>query len=374
MKKKVQKMKKGKKLLAEADEKIDSKKAEEIEKSLDKAADGEKDGKVKKALKAVGKMLGKILKSYATNKCCDLIDEMLLGQFKDAVIKIYQDENLGKMSDEEAAKALEEMQKDSKFKAGSDNSKLDSRKDDEESTDMDPKTCEFDILWYEPDKEQSIAAILNDLTVKIQEQAKKTQDEQKELVSKIKEMKLDLKDEDVANFGPAIKTMIGNGMKAEDIMKEVKKMKGEVKESCARLKQEYISHRQKILGESRVYLTEAAKQKMFTQALLESETFRDAVVQQLIEEGWGKALLGKAFNKLSNVIPDEAKKKMKDFGAKAVSTLTSKTLAGLVSLGGLGVSVVTGGWAATLALRAIYAVERHGKQLRNAFERTYTKF
>ena len=66
--------------------------------------------------------------------------------------------------------------------------------------------------------------------------------------------------------------------------------------------------------------------------------------------------------------------KIKDFGVKTIKALTDKTFQGIVSLGGLSISVLTGGWGATLALKAIYAVERHGKVLANAFERQFTKF
>ena len=37
-------------------------------------------------------------------------------------------------------------------------------------------------------------------------------------------------------------------------------------------------------------------------------------------------------------------------------------------------SVATGGWGAALLLRCTYALERHGKSLRNSFERQWTKF
>jgi hypothetical protein len=104
--------------------------------------------------------------------------------------------------------------------------------------------------------------------------------------------------------------------------------------------------------------------------LCERQEFQNLVLEQLLNEGF----FGKAFDKFKSKISDKAKQKIKDFGAKTIKTLTSKTTSAILSLGGIALSVATGGWAATLALKAIYMVERHGKVLRNAFERQYTRF
>lgn len=66
--------------------------------------------------------------------------------------------------------------------------------------------------------------------------------------------------------------------------------------------------------------------------------------------------------------------KLKTKSLEAVKLLTSKTLSGIVSLAGIGVSIFTGGLGAALVLRAIYAVEKHGKVLSNAFEKQFTRF
>ena len=45
-------------------------------------------------------------------------------------------------------------------------------------------------------------------------------------------MKIDgLKDEDIVNFGPVLKSMVDSGKNADDIAKKLKELKGDVKES-----------------------------------------------------------------------------------------------------------------------------------------------
>lgn len=342
----------------------------DISKELESNEELKKDSKLKKAAMAVWSVLEKPLKTFAVNKAGDLIDEILLGQFKDSLLKVYKDEKLDKMSDEEASKELEELQKDANFKKGVENAQLDSRKDDNESTAIDKKSIKFQAIWYAEKDDENVAKAINDLVVDMQKEAKKLEDDQKELASKLKSMKIDnLKDEDIVNFGPVLKSMVDNGKKADDIAKKLKELKGDVKESI----QSYLSCRRicssALLKES-TQLTEKQKQEVFISALLESKVFQDAMCQQLISEGF----FGDAFKKLSNKIPDKFKQKVKDFSAKTLKTLGSGTFQGLLSLGGIAMSVATGGWGAALLLRCTYALERHGKSLRNSFERQWTKF
>lgn len=60
---------------------------------------------------------------------------------------------------------------------------------------------------------------------------------------------------------------------------------------------------------------------------------------------------------------------MKDFGAKALAVVSDKGVAGILSLAGIGLGVLTGGWGAQLALSAMYAIQRHGKNLKATFDR-----
>ena len=195
------------------------------------------------------------------------------------------------------------------------------------------------------------------------------ENEQKTAVAEIKKLKIkDITDEDIANFGPILSQMIKDKKSSDEITKKLKELRSGVKESIN--KQISILKNKALLTESKFILTEKIKNELTIKALCERQEFQNLVVEQLINEGF----FGKAFDKFTSKISDKVKQKIKDFGAKTIKTITSKTTSAILSLGGIALSVATGGWAATLALKAIYAVERHGKVLRNAFERQYTRF
>lgn len=349
-----------------------------------------KDGIIKKVgektwgvVKAIGKALGKAVQSYAADKAGDLIDELLLGQFKDSMVDIYKSEKLDKMSDDDAQKVYADLAKDDpKFKRGEERSNLSSRKDENASTEVDESTATFSALWYSNKKDENLGKQLSELVTEIQQNAKDTEKQQKELASKLKSMKVKVTDEDFANYGPMLAKAVADGNSAEEISNNLKKLKGEVKESYTakinRIK------KQAMLVESRFLLTEDIKQKALLESIVMTDAFQAVVADymmknHLITEGfWSKALKAAGGAAAGAVIykmmPSKWKDKVKDFSQKAVKILTDKTLSGIVSLGGLAVSTITGGWGATLALKAIYAVERHGKVLANAFERQFTRF
>lgn len=146
-------------------------------------------------------------------------------------------------------------------------------------------------------------------------------------------------------------------------------MKKEVKESLSRSWKKKPS---KFVLES--YSPDARRRKRKTEALLESETFLALVCpEELVSEGF-RALAGKAFSRIAAMVPDKAKQKMKDFGAKALAVVSDKGVAGILSLAGIGLGVLTGGWGAQLALSAMYAIQRHGKNLKATFDRQFAAF
>ena len=340
------------------------------------------DSKTMKIVKAIGKALSKALKSYTCNKAGDLIDELLLGQFKDSMVDIYKKEKLDSMSEEDAQKTYAMLSKEnSQFRQGEEYSKLDNRRDDNTSSEVNPETEKFFALWYSNKKDENIGKQISDLVAEIQQSAKETEDEQKKLAAKLKSMKVNVSDEDFANFGPMLAKAVADGNSTEEINKNLKKLKSEVKESC-QIKINKLK-RKALLTESKFLLTEDIKRKVFIKSLLETDEFKNVIATQLIKEGlitegfWSKALAvaggAAASAVVYKLLPDKVKQKVKDFSQKTVKFLTNKTLAGILSLGGLGLSAATGGWGATMVIRAMYAVERHGKQLSNAFERQFTR-
>lgn len=361
------------KALHEADEKLNLN-ADEIinDKALEKEG-VEKDSTAWKITKAIGKMLGKALTNYSADKAGDLIDELLVGQFKDSLIDIYKKEKFNNMSDEDAKKELEEMQKNSKFKQGSEYSKLDSRKDDVTSTEIDSDKSMYSAAWFSADKDENVGKVLSDLVATIQKQAKETEEQQTKLKSDLKAMKVDISDEDFNNFGPVLLKMVDEKKSTDEIKKKLEELKKGVKESCDWYVYQY--KKSALLTESKFMLTEDLKQQILFRSICENKDFQDACCYMickdiLLTEGWALD----AFKKVSGLIPDKVKSKVKDFTTKTIQTLTSKTMNGILALGGLAAAIYTGGWAATAILRVMYIIEKQGKKIRNAFERCYTRF
>lgn len=335
-----------------------------LDELIDKDPELQKDGKLKKAAKAIWNVLKKPLSSFAANKAGDLIDEVLLGQFKDSMMDIYKNEKLDGLDEDGLKTELDELSKDSSFKQGTEMSKLDSRKDDNASTDIDPKSTRYSAIWFSKEKDMNVTSILSQIVADIQKQAKQIEDQQKELESTLKKMKVPgLTDEDMKTYGPALKQLVDEKKSAKEISKALEKMKKEVKESYdASIRG--LMMRSTMLNESFV-LTESTKNVVMTNALLESQTFQSLIYEKMLNEGIFSSL-GSLAKKAGNVV--------KDFGAKAIKTVTNKSLQGILSLGGIAVGVFTGGLAAELVIKAMYAVERHGKVLRNAFERQFKRF
>lgn len=107
------------------------------------------------------------IKRFGTNKAADWLDELLGGQLKDALVKIFSDEKLSKMDDAEAAKFLEELKNDKDFKAGKANSAHQDTKDSATETGIDPKSELFRVVWWSKDKSTSVASILNSVAAEV---------------------------------------------------------------------------------------------------------------------------------------------------------------------------------------------------------------
>lgn len=255
------------------------------------------------------------------------------------------------MDDAESAKYLEELKNDRDFKTGKANAEHQAAKDTATETEIDPKSELFRVVWWSKDKSASVASILTAVATEVQKKAVEAEKRKKELPAKLKKLGVQLKQEDLDAYGPALEALVDKGADKKAVEAAVEKMKKEVKESLSRSWKKQPS---KFVLESRS--PEARRRKRKTEALLESETFLALVCpEELVAEGF-KALVGKAFSKVSAMVPDKAKQKMKDFGAKALAAVSDKGVAGMLSLAGIGVGVLTGGWGVALALTAMYAI------------------
>ena len=228
------------------------------------------------------KILKNAASNYAKDKTGDLLDELFLGNFKDACIDVLKREKTEKMSDEEVEKILSELEDSSDYKKAKDYAQLDSRKDDNTDTNIDTTSESFFVMWHSKDKNADLGKTLSQLVAEIQEAAKKTEEQQKTLVAELKKMKIDAKDEDVANFGPVLLDMINNKKSADEIKKKLEELRNQVKESFD-LK---IIQRQSMLLESgqSMIITEDEKSQFLLEAILENEDFQNSVANMMINE------------------------------------------------------------------------------------------
>ena len=332
---------------------------------IDNAKDNAQESSLKDKLL---KILKNAAANYAKDKTGDLLDELFLGNFKDACIDVLKKEKTEKMSDEDVEKVLSELEASADYKKAKDYADLDSRKDDNTDTNIDPTSEQFFVMWHSKDKDADLGKTLSQLVAEIQETAKKIEEQQKTLVAELKKLKIDATDEDVANFGPVLLDMVNAKKDAKEIQKKLNELKGQVKESY---ELKLIQHQSMLLesGHS-LLITEDEKNQFLLEALLENEEFQNSIANMMINEG----IFGKALGAISKVIPDKVKQKVKDFGSKTIQMVTKGAIGPILSLGGLGLSIITGGWAAATVLKVIYVIEKKGKILRNSFERAYTRF
>lgn len=374
------------KLVPEAKKKKKDKKAkgteekkptsEESKDPADKDAAG-LDEKKKKWYDGLKKIIGAAVKNYTKDKTGKWLNELFLGNFKDAVIDVYERELKGKLNDEkEIDKGFEALKQSKDYKKALDDKALDSRKDDNENADVDEASTQIMALWYSKDKEQNIGKQLSEMVAEIQKAGKKLQEDTEKLKKELEKMKLKLSDEEIANYGPVLFQMLNDKKSADEIKKKVAELKKDIKESMQR--KIIDKYGIKMLNESKFLITEAQQKQFLFEAVCENDIICEAVAQRLIAEGFFKNMLTKVKNsKAAGALKDVTAslgKKMKDLGTKALEGMTKYSIGPILSLGGIAVGIATGGLGAELILKTMDVIERHGKKLRNTFERTYTNF
>ena len=103
--------------------------------------------------------------------------------------------------------------------------------------------------------------------------------------------------------------------------------------------------------------------------VFENKTMTDAIASRLVAEGIFSNMKAKFKAKMSDL-----GKKLKSATMTGLQRLSKSAFGPMLSLVGIGAGILTGGLAAELIVKAMYIIERRGKYLRNAFERTYTKY
>ncbi len=148
---------------------------------------------------------------------------------------MFKKELKSKLDNEKAVdEVLAALEKSPDYKRAAEYKKLDSRKDDNTSTDIDEKSVKIFALWYSDSKEENIGKLISDLVKEIQQSGKKLEDDVSKLKTELKKQKIEVEDDDISKFGPMLMQMLNDKAKPDDIKSALKKLKDNVKESMAR--------------------------------------------------------------------------------------------------------------------------------------------
>ena len=335
-----------------------------ISEKEDKSDDGNDKAKKDGIIKKIANALKTAVSNYTADKAGDLLDELFLGNFKDAVIDVYKNQELRKMDDSQLEETMKQLEENPQYKRGKDYAELDSRKDDNTSTSIDSTSVKLWMMWKSKDEEADLGKTINQIVVDFQKSAVEVEKQKKELVSKLKSMKIDITDEEFSQFGPVLQEVVDKG-DPKEVQKKIKELRKQLKESFDTIMNQR-HFRSIMLNEGKHFLIEEEKQQIMLDALLECKDFQEWLCSSnMVNEG------------LFSAIGDAAKalgKKVKELGGKAIQSVTKGAIMPILSLGSLSASIFTGGWAAAGILKLMYIIEKQGKKLRNGFEKAYTMY
>ena len=351
--------------------------AVDIPPEAEKAAEDLPEDK-KKLWKTLYGIIANASKKYAADKAGKLLDELLIGNFRDAVLDIYAKKSEKDFADEKnVAAAIGKLKEFDGYKKAAKKKEQDSRKDSETNTEIDIDSMRFMAMWYSSKKEENIGVILSDLVKNIQQNAKKLEDDMKKLGDTLKKMKIELSDEELKNFAPVVMKMRNDKASEEDIKKTVAQLKKQVNESMrGKLLREYGSL--KVLQESQFMVNEGVRNRLMLESVYENRMIMEAVTERMLREGWFGDKLAKLKNtKAAKFVKDQSAKlgkKMADIGSKGIQAVTKYSIGPILQLGGIAIGVITGGLGAELLIKAMDFIEKNGKGLRNTFERCATMY
>jgi hypothetical protein len=140
---------------AKHDDKIDGK--------TDGSKDEKKENDEQSLISKLGKMITDAVNNFAADKAGDLIDELMLGNFKDALIDVFKDKAKTELDEKKIQAAIEDLKSNPQYKKAADYAKLDSRKDDNTNSEVDASTVKKFIMWHSKDKEADLGAAINEV-------------------------------------------------------------------------------------------------------------------------------------------------------------------------------------------------------------------
>lgn len=361
-------------------------------KDLEAQSSGLNDEQKSKSKKVLA-FLAKMINSASDSLIASNLDDFTLGNFREAVCDIYK-KKLDKMSEEELKNEAKTLHDSPEFAKGQKEADRASRKDDNKNTEIDESSAKYKILFYSPNEKENLLKQLENISIEIQKKAKEFTDQREKLKSEIKSKKIDgVGDPEIDAFGPMLKNLIDSGKSSEEIAKKVAEMKAGIKESYDRKIRKYTN--KKLLTEGKCFITEKQKNIFLLETLFESDEFIEHLTLYMLNEGLfdkiksftkatGKvaAKAAKAVGKSTvsaskfvwGKVPEKYKNFVKDITDKAIEKLKDGALAPILSIAGLGLTVLTGGWTIAIVLASMTIIMRHGTFLKASFDKYWATF
>jgi hypothetical protein len=318
------------------------------------------------------------------------LDNLTLGNFREALCDIFKDKFLKGKSEAEIQDINKKLTELPAYKKAEKYQANDNRKDENTSTDIDESSVKCNAMFYSNKKDDNIVDILKKLSVDIQKQAHENQKALEDTKAKVKKLGLaNVTDSEVDAFGPIIAKMIADGKSKEEISKEVDKLKGEIKESFDNRIREFKY--KKVLTEGNIVITETQKNYLMLESIVSQDKYIDAITYQLLQEGFfdtvkgltktaikgGKAaikgaagLTKAAYGKL----PEKFRNKIASIKDAVLEKIRDGALAPILKIAGITTMVLTGAWGIGLLIAVLMLIDRYGKQLKAAFEKQWTRF
>lgn len=164
----------------------------------DKDSSDSSSGDKDKKESTIKKLLAQAAKNYAKERTGAWLNELFLGNFKDACIDVLKKELKSKLNDEkEIERIAKNLEENPDYKRAKDYKELDNRKDSSTSTKIDEDSAKIFAIWYSNEKEENVGKLISGIVSDIQKAGKKLEEDVKKLKEELKKQKIEISDEDI---------------------------------------------------------------------------------------------------------------------------------------------------------------------------------
>lgn len=328
------------------------------------------------------------------------IDNLTLGNFREALCEIAKEQYFDKMSEKDLEVTYQKLQSSPSFIKAKREKDFSNRKDDNTNTEIDESSVKTNIIFYSKNDDQNLLKTLNDVVIEIQKAADKEQKEREELESKVQSMKLkNVGDAEIEGFGPVIYEMIKGGKSKEEIEKYIEETRKVVKESY---NQKLLSLKnQKLLTEGNIYITEHEKNCLLLESIVFEESFKEYIAYKLLFEDKEPSFLDKTLEKFRksktwkgikivakglgntlkgyaqgfySLLPEKVRKKIEHLTEKAIEAYKSGALAPILKIASIGTLILTGAWGIGLIIATFSLIERYGPRIKATMDKCWATF